>query len=287
MKCIQQATTVFKFDTSQSMKKSNSQAFDDQNRHSLTNDVAASVAFLTRLPVAIEYIRPNIATAVRGFAIVGLIVGLFSGVTFWLATSFGLSANIAGFLAIAVSFLITGGLHEDGLADVCDGFGGGWSRDRKLEIMRDSSIGTYGTFALIISTALRGLGFGAIVGNEASLIETVLIFASVGGLSRIPIVYMMYQLTPSRPDGRAVEAGRPSRQNMRQALLIGAGTGFLFLLLSVGFSPAVLAIFASLSAYFVVKKICLAQIGGYTGDVLGMLQQISEIFIILLLVAII
>ena len=278
---------INRFDTSQSMKNSNSQAFDDQNRHSLLNDTAASIAFLTRLPIAIEYIRPHIASAVRGFPIVGLIVGLFSGLVFWLATAFGIGANIAGFLSITASFAITGGLHEDGLADVADGFGGGWSRERKLEIMRDSSIGTYGTFALIVSVAIRGLGYGQIIGNDASLLQTLLVFTAIGALSRTPMVYMMYKLNAARTDGRAVEAGRPSKTAMMSTIIIGAGSAFLFILFSIGFSPAVLILFSAMAAYSLIQYICLAQIGGYTGDVLGALQQISEVFSIILLVGII
>ncbi len=276
-----------RFDTSQSMKNSNSQAFDDQNRHSLLNDTAASIAFLTRLPVAIEYIRPHISSAVRGFPIVGLIVGLFSGLVFWLATTFGIGANIAGFLSITASFAITGGLHEDGLADVADGFGGGWSRERKLEIMRDSSIGTYGTFALIISVAIRGLGYGQILGNDAGLLHTLLVFSAVGALSRTSIVYMMHKLNAARTDGRAVEAGRPSKSAMKSTMIIGAGSALLLVSLSMGFSPAVLMLFSAVAAYLLVRYICLGQIGGYTGDVLGALQQISEVFAVILLVAII
>ena len=198
-----------------------------------------------------------------------------------------MSASIAGFLSIITSFLITGGLHEDGLADVADGFGGGWSRERKLEIMHDSSIGTYGTFALIASVAIRALGYGEILTDQANIVQSVLIFAGIGCLSRTPLIYMMYKLKPARLDGRAVEAGKPSRNMMRQAVFSAVIITTLFIMFSRGFSPAVLTIFSAVAAYVLIKYICLKQIGGYTGDVLGSLQQITEIFAILLLIAIV
>lgn len=263
------------------MKNSDSHVIDEQNRHGLLADIAASLAFLTRLPISNEYVRKDIATAVRGFGIVGIVVGAFCGVTFWLATSLGISSSIAAILSLAIGFLITGGLHEDGLGDVADGFGGGWTPERKLEIMHDSAIGTYGMLALIVFVTIRALGISQLVSDDASIIQCLLIFAGIGCLSRTPMILMMRQVSLARKDGRAADAGKPSGENTKAGIALGGLSSFMLFWFSLGFAAALIAAIACVFAYVIVKRLTINQIGGYTGDVLGFLQQLSELFMIL------
>src|SRR6204780_1970299 len=121
------------------------------------NDLKASVAFLTRLPVgrAPPAAGTDISRAAWAFPLAGVLVALVAAVVYAVAHKIGSPPWVAAALAVAATLAVTGCLHEDGLADTADGFGGGDSRERKLEIMRDSRIGTYGVCALILSILLR------------------------------------------------------------------------------------------------------------------------------------
>ena len=255
----------------------------NENGSSFAHDVMTGLAFLSRLPIRLSNPRFSLARSSRAFGIVGLILGALSGAIFWLAHSVGLGTLPAVIVALALSALISGGLHEDGFADVADGFGGGWSKERKLEIMRDSQIGTYGVLALIFSVGFRITAYSSIIASQNSFITSVAMFAAIGCLSRSTMALMMYQLPLARKDGRAVDAGTPSHDNLRNGLFISAITGLLCLLVVVKTS-AVIASFAGVAiAYLVVRKLAKSHIGGYTGDVLGALQQTTEIFILLAL----
>src|ERR1700730_16316122 len=121
------------------------------------HDLRASIAFLTRLPIgrAPASSGADISRAAWAFPLAGVLVGLIAAVIYALAHKLGWPAWIAAALAVAATLATTGCLHEDGLADTTDGFGGGSGRERKLEIMRDSRIGTYGACALTLSLVLR------------------------------------------------------------------------------------------------------------------------------------
>ena len=119
----------------------------------LITELGTGLAFLTRLPVRCALGgEGSLARAAWAFPIVGALVGAFGALAFWGAALVGLHPFVAGVLAVAATLLVTGALHEDGLADTADGFGAGGSRERKLEIMRDSRIGTYGVVALVLSS---------------------------------------------------------------------------------------------------------------------------------------
>ncbi len=253
---------------------------------SFFQDVQTALAFLSRLPVK-PSTGASLANACRAFGVAGLVLGMLVGIVFWLAQAFGLASLSAVIVALAASTLITGGLHEDGLADVADGFGGGWTRECKLEIMRDSAIGTFGVLALIFSVAIRVAAYSAILGSTGKIFVAVGLFAAIACISRASMVVMMYQMPLARGDGRAALAGRPSHDNLRQGLFISVVASGL-ILMSIFGTIAMLAGFAGVVvAFLAVKLSARSQIGGYTGDVLGTLQQITEIFALLAILAVI
>lgn len=255
----------------------------NENDSSFVHDVMTGLAFLSRLPIRPSNPHFSLARSSRAFGVTGLILGALSGAIFWFAHSAGLGTLPAVIATLAISALISGGLHEDGLADVADGFGGGWSKERKLEIMRDSQIGTYGVLALIFSVGFRITAYSTIIASENNFITIVAMFAAIGCLSRSTIALMMYQLPLARKDGRAVDAGTPSHDNLRNGLFISAVAGLLCLLIAVK-TGAVIASFAGVAiAYLVMRKLTRSHIGGYSGDVLGALQQTTELFILLAL----
>ena len=175
----------------------------------LITDFTTSLAFCTRLPLVHSALSRGggIARASWAFPLVGAVVGAFGALVYWLADGLYLDPILSGILAVAATLLITGALHEDGLADTADGFGASASRERKLDIMRDSEIGTYGTSALILSFMLRT---GALVSlAEPRLVALALIAAHAGARATLPV--FMRRVPNARRDGLSADAGTPPR----------------------------------------------------------------------------
>src|SRR5271157_4942953 len=126
-------------------------------------ELKASIAFCTRLPLlgATAVGSGAIAKAAWAFPVAGLLVGLIAAAVYGIAHRAGIPAWPAAVLSVAATLMITGCLHEDGLADTADGFGGGATREQKLEIMRDSRIGAFGAVALALSILIRAAALAA------------------------------------------------------------------------------------------------------------------------------
>ena len=167
-------------------------------------EVQVAFMLLTRLPAGrISGAAPSLADAVWAYPIVGVIVGSIGAAVLGGALALGLPATIAAVLGITACILATGGLHEDGLADLADGFGGGRDAARKLEIMRDSRIGSYGTLALILSLVLRVLALSAaaqVSGAAAMLALIAIEAASRAGLAVMLRMICLLYTSPSPRD---------------------------------------------------------------------------------------
>jgi adenosylcobinamide-GDP ribazoletransferase len=242
---------------------------------SLAIDLKLSLLFCTRLPIvrSAPLDGASFGRATWALPIAGALVGLIGALVYWLAHVVGLPPLPAAALALAATLAATGCLHEDGLADVADGFGGGGTRERKLEIMRDSRIGTYGTCAVMTSLLLRASALAALA--EPSVVAPTLIAAHAGARAGLPM--FMSLLPPARADGLSACAGRPPGGSVVTAGLLGIGTLGLALGPLTGF---VALLFVLLSIVF-LAWLCTRQIGGQTGDVLGASEQVSEILILL------
>jgi adenosylcobinamide-GDP ribazoletransferase len=242
------------------------------HRPGLGNELRLALAFLTRLPVRLpaHVAEAPLASAVRAFPIAGAAVAFAGAVAFGIAWIVGLPPTIAGVIAIAAMAAFTGALHEDGLADFVDSLG---ARDtaKRLAIMRDSRIGTFGVLALILAMGIRA---GSLAYVADPLEALGLLLAAATG-SRACVVHAMHVLPMARADGLARAAGRPPQGRMLDALAIGAA--FLLLLGPLG---AVLAGLAAMAATLAVERLARNHVGGQTGDVLGAVQQISEIAIL-------
>lgn len=252
---------------------------ENASGNGLITDLTTSLAFCTRLPgvhsPAVE--EPDIARASWAFPVVGALVGGLGALVYWLADGLYLDPILSSVLAVAATVLVTGALHEDGLADTADGFGARASRERKLDIMRDSEIGTYGTSALILSFMLRA---GALVSlADPGLVAPALIAAHAGARATLPV--FMRRVPNARQDGLAANAGEPPRQSALIAVLLG----LLLLLLCLGLGASLIAGLLLASATGLMAWLCITQIGGQTGDVLGALEQVNEILILLVAAA--
>jgi adenosylcobinamide-GDP ribazoletransferase len=239
----------------------------------------AALTFLTRLPLAwwpsqrtdAEELPSvaSLASAAWAFPLVGTIIGAIGGILYVIAAGIALPTLAAALLAIGATALATGGLHEDGLADTADGFGGGAERDDKLAIMRDSRTGVYGVLVLIFSVGLRGVALGQIL--EPWHVFGALIAAHALARGLLPIA--MRVLDPARSDGLGAEAGRPE-QNV---VLWAGGIAIIACLLGAGIRPGLTAIIAATAVMASIGWLARRQIGGYTGDVLGAMEQGGEI----------
>jgi len=238
-----------------------------------------ALVFMTRLPLPElgELPEGGLGRAMRAFPLVGALVGGIAGLVYVLAHLL-LPPTIAALLALAAGILVTGCLHEDGLADVADGFGGGKEIHQKLEIMRDSRIGSYGVVAVGLSLLLRASAIASVPGTWR--VACVLIAAHA--LSRAVIPAVMLILPPVRVDGLGRGAGQPEREDAGSALL-GA---LLIALLLLPLGAAIAMTLAACIAAVGMSYVAFQQIGGQTGDVLGATEQLAQTAALLAAVAV-
>ncbi len=244
------------------------------NGRLLLQDIAACIGFYTRLPVAAA---PDTG---RRFAetqwaapVAGALVGLVGGVAAWITGLFGLPLAVAAAIAIGAMMLATGCLHEDGLADVADGFGGGRNKGQKLAIMRDSRIGTYGVAALVVVMLAKWTALAAIPTIGALVAALVASHAA----SRALLPAFMHRVAHAREDGLSAGVGRVDAGTALAALALG----FVLVVLFVGIGAAILSALLLFMWFAFLQRLCERQIGGQTGDVLGTLQQGGEVIVLL------
>jgi adenosylcobinamide-GDP ribazoletransferase len=245
----------------------------------LSTDLRTGLAFLTRLPLASSApsTGSEVARASWTFPVVGAAVGALGALLYWIAHGLGLQPFVSAALAVTATLLVTGCLHEDGLADTADGFGGGGTRERKLEIMRDSGIGSYGAAALILSLLLRVGAIASLAGP--ALVAPALIAAHAGARATMPA--FMRRVPRARDDGLSAGAGDPPQGSAVLAVAIGV----VVLLLCLGLGATVIAALLLATATVLLAWLSVTQIGGQTGDVLGTQEQVSEILILLVATA--
>ena len=235
-------------------------------------DLGLALTFLTRLPIAaaglgpFDHARP-LAAASWAFPLAGLAVGAAAALGFVAAGALGLPDGLAAVVAVAVGAAVSGGLHEDGLADVADGFGGGRDTAAKLRIMRDSRIGSYGVIALILMLLAKVESLTAIPG------EAVAALLAAHALGRAVIPGVLWALPFAAEDGLARNAGKPGRSGALWAAGIGLALAVAILPAGIGLAAAVAAGAGAAAVALLARR----QIGGVTGDVLGAAEQVAEV----------
>ena len=242
-------------------------------------EIRIAIGFFTRLPFPAPpgQTSGRIAEAARAFPIAGAVVGLIGSGIYLLGIEVGLSALLAALLALAATVVVGGALHEDGLADFADMLGVRGERERKLAVMRDSRIGSYGVLALGFSTAIK---VAALVGlGEPGAVAGALVTAHVCGRAVLPM--LMRSLPLARTGGLAVDAGKPSAPATYQSL----GIGLLISAFACGPGCALVCIVVAIVAAFLVSEVARRQIGGYTGDVLGAAQEIAQLAVLINIVS--
>lgn len=245
----------------------------------LSTELKTGLAFLTRLPLAPQAPASgaDLARASWTFPVIGAGIGAAAALVYWIGHGLGLAAFVSAALAVGATLIITGCLHEDGLADTADGFGAGATAERKLEIMRDSRIGTYGVAALILSLLLR---IGAVASlADPALVALALIAAHAGARATLPS--FMRRVPRARTDGLSADVGAPPPQSS----LIAVAIGLVAMWLCLGLGTTLIAFVLLAFALGLMAWLSTIQIGGQTGDVLGAVEQVSEILILLVAAA--
>ncbi len=240
-------------------------------------DVAAAVGLLTRLPMPVDTDRAMArgARAAWAYPLVGALIGAIMAALAALLLWLSLPAGIAAALVLALSVILTGAMHEDGLADAADGLWGGWDKQKRLEIMKDSHIGVYGVVAIGLALLIRWLALAAIV--QSGLYWGALI--AVGALSRAGMVGVMSGLPNARDTGLSHSVGRP--ETMTGVVAFGLAT--IIAVVCFGFGLIFPACMAAQFCGLVAK----AKIGGQTGDILGATQQVTEMVLLVTVVGLI
>lgn len=244
-------------------------------------DLRLAVMLLTRIPVPSPpgADRDALARAIWCYPIVGALVGMVGAGVLWSASTAGLALGPATWLALAATILVTGCFHEDGLADFWDGIGGGRTVARKLEIMRDSRIGSYGAAALVLSLALRA----GLLASMAGPLPAMAALVAAMALGRGVVAVVTLLIEPARTEGLAVTATEPpvaiAVLSIAVALVVAA--------LALPAGAAMAGLGAVIVSGVAMAEFMRRQIGGYTGDGLGASEQVAEIAALIVIAALV
>jgi adenosylcobinamide-GDP ribazoletransferase len=238
-------------------------------------DLIAAFGLLTRLPLPRGIAGASMGASVWAWPVVGVVVGLIGAAGDMLACRTGLSPWLCGLVAVLAMVVATGGFHEDGLADTADGIGGGATPEKRLLIMKDSRIGSFGALALIASLGLRVGALAQIA--EPRRVVAALIIAGVFGRAAMPGVLMLSG--PARPDGLAAALGPPDRPRIYAGWAITLVVAFALL------RPhdALVIVFVTMLVAAGMAALGQQSLRGYTGDTLGATEQLAECAVLMVM----
>ena len=226
----------------------------------------AALQFLTRVPIRLRR-EPSLSRTVAWFPLAGALIGAAIGgvaAGLWELTP----PLVAAAVAVAVGLLITGAFHEDGLGDIADAFGGGWTVERRLEILKDSRHGTYGVAAMCASIVVRIVALGSLPGPAVMFAAAV----AAHTMGRVAAVGLAGSMRLATHTGLGADYGR-STTPLRAT--IGVVSGLAVTALATGWWVGPLA-GAALAAAAATGLLARRKIGGISGDVLGAAEQVAE-----------
>lgn len=245
------------------------------DKDSFQEGFIAALTFLTRLPLIPPPPRPGLNTlALAWYGVAGGIIGLCGGLAFAVARMLGLPEELAAAVALTGLVALTGGLHEDGLADTADGFGARGEPEDRLEVLRDSRIGTYGVLALVLVLLVRWQAMATLEGVWAVMAALI----TAGALSRAAMVLVAAAMHPARPDGLGAALGPVGPL----AVVMAPVTAFVIALVFSGWKAGAAAMVVAV-AVAALARLARKLLGGFTGDVLGASQQVGEVAALLAL----
>jgi adenosylcobinamide-GDP ribazoletransferase len=243
-------------------------------------DVRHAVAFYTLIPAhwlgaeMSEREPVPMAQAMRTVPLAGVLIGAVGAVFFAIAAALTGSTLVASVSAVAATMMVTGALHEDGLADAADALAGA-TPEKRLEIMHDSHIGNFGAAALCTSILLR-VALIAVIAQVGGISAAVLVLIAAHAVSRGFALWLPYCLPPARESGAAVAFGRPNERVFVEVILISLVIAFITAASAAHIIATVIAVLASalvvLGATWAAERL----FGGQTGDLSGATQQLAE-----------
>ncbi len=237
-----------------------------------------ALSFFSRIPVpkALPYSAERMNQSGRYFALVGILLGAICSCFYWLINCL-VSTDISIFLTMVLSLMLTGAFHEDGLADMADGIGGGMTVERRLTIMKDSRIGTYGSSALFMAL----LGKFLLLSSIANFVSLIVVWLVGYTLSRAVASSFIFN-TPYVSDSDTSKSKPLAHQQKYSELAVVIATGLLPCVLLDGFLTLVL-ISVAVMFRWLFKRWLIKRLGGFTGDCLGAAQQLMELLIYLVM----
>jgi adenosylcobinamide-GDP ribazoletransferase len=246
-----------------------------------------AVMFYTRIPCPkwVDHSSDYLNKSTRYFPLIGWIVGSFCFAVYY-ASQYLFPVEISIILSMTAGILLTGAFHEDGFADVCDGFGGGWTKQKILAIMKDSCTGAYGVIGLTLLFVLKFYALFHVVTFSGSGINVLLLFITAHASSRFAAISMVFNQEYVRDDDTS--KSKPVAQNYTWKEVLGS--------LFFGLIPMIFLLFRLYQVVYAVIPVILIRfflvryfkkwIGGYTGDCLGATQQVCEVVFYLSVIAI-
>lgn len=231
-----------------------------------------AVQFLTRLPMPrdLPFDDQTLTRSMPFYPLAGAVIGGVAALVLWVG-SLVFPPLVAVLLSLTATLLVTGALHEDGLADVADGLIGGATRDRALEIMRDSTIGVYGALALGMMLSLKAAALLSL-----PLPAACFLLIAGHGLSRTALLFVVARFRYARAEGAKFTAPSLAPSGFRQALIFAVPL-MLLLVLSLGVWATLVSLLTSVGFTALFSRAYLRKLDGYTGDCLGATQQVAEL----------
>lgn len=241
-----------------------------------TQDILAGLILLTRMPAATLTEKPDYSRAMWSFPVIGFFSGALAALPGAVALQAGLGSYIAALISIAALMLLTGAMHEDGLADMTDGFGAGGSQEKIAAIMKDSQLGSYGTLSLILSTLLKIALLAKLADTPVNLILAMIFMAGIGR-GQVVLLCALFPISQQAQLGQIMR--RPSDKiNVLTALLWGLPL-FLILPLFEGFSVSTGIYVIGFNGLVMLWIGLRARhyLGGLTGDIMGACILLAEL----------
>lgn len=237
----------------------------------IPEDVVACLGFFSRLPLPSRSEKFDLRDAAGAWPLAGLLLALLAGLVFLIARAAGIPPLVAAALTLAAMAFLSGGLHEDGLADTADGLGGGKDVANRLAIMRDSRLGAFGGLVLVFVILLKAAALAAIGIDPLAGLLAILVAATI---SRAAALWHWRDLPQARNDGLAVSVGRPEESG----LVLAAATAAVLALAALPLFGVSLLIAILLAGLVIAgfSALCRRMIGGHTGDTIGAAQQLAE-----------
>ena len=246
----------------------------------MVDDLVMALRFFSRLPTGDgEHEKPNLNRIARILPFASLVIGLAPVAVLALCGWLALPGLFAAAFAVALWVLVTGAMAEDGLADAADGLFGGTTRERRLEILKDSRHGTYGVAALCLLLVMRVAALGTLVTIHPLKAAAIWLAAMI--LARSGALWLTVSLPNARADGASAVAGRVGKTAFAIGMAFALALGFVFLAPAAGLLAFLVAVILAIGVALGWSALCRRLLGGQTGDLIGALQALIEVAVFL------